>query len=211
LIDRRISIVKDVIISPAKAFSEIGKNGNYFFVPSLIILAGFSIFQYLNYATLFSSSLPGLEEVPDFFEVQSILYSIVSDFTLAFFIFIVGRWFAGKATFTGMFSTLQYAFLPIEIATGIIFAFLGQAMLSAAVDVENFLTQFVPMMLAIIPISIWGIILVILACREAHQISTLKSIGVLILAGIISSVIAIAMTFAFMPDFMEEPFPLENI
>ncbi len=177
--DKRVAIVKDVVIHPVRAFREISENSKYF-LPGAIVLFFFSGVFFAE------GALEGA-------------MSMGSDIFFISILYIIGRALKGKASFRGIFSALQYAYIPALIA-------IAMFSLTPGIDVENIsenISQLLGVVIGIaIPLILWGLILVILAVREAHGFGTGKAIGTIIISLIIYiiifAVVIIGVSFTFL-------------
>jgi len=178
-LDKRVAIIKDVVIHPVSAFREISENSKYF-LPGAIVLFFFS-------AVVFAEGV---------FEGAT---SMGFDIFFIFILYGIGRALKGKASFRGIFSALQYAYIPGLIA-------IAMFSLTPGIDVENISENISPLLGAVfaiaIPLILWGLILAILAVREAHGFGTGKAIGTIIISLIIYiiifGVVIIGVLFTFL-------------
>ena len=192
--DKRITILKEVIRHPVKAFKEIDKNGREYLIGAIFILL---ISPFLSW--IFS---------PEFFTISRSIVGLVNMMVIIVSIYYIGRFLKGKAGFTGLFSALGYSYLP-AIFSSIILGILGRLSIETINQItalrnlpqEQIATQVIPLFkdlftpmniflgaIALL-IGIWGIILIILACREAHKFSTERAVGTLIITVFIAGII----------------------
>ena len=178
--DKRIAIVKDVVIHPISAFKEISENSKYY-LPGAIVL-------------FFGSTVLFLEGV---FE---------GAITLALNIFFIsiqygiGRALKGKASFIGLFSALQYAYIPVLISIGIF-------SLTLDLEIETYAentSRFGSIIVVGFAFLVWAIILDILAVREAHRFGTGRSIGTLIISALIITIIFAVVAVSVVSAFLGE-------
>ncbi len=201
--DKRITILKDVIRHPVTAFREIDKNGR----------------EYLTGAVFLFLTVPFLSWVflPEFFTVSGAIAGLVNVMVCIVLTYYIGRFLKGKAEFTGLFSALGYSHLP-SVFSSIIFGIGGrlnigtirqiidlfhllQEQVATEEAAEQFATQMLPLLKELFtPINIslgaiafligtWGIILTILACREAHKFSTKRAVGTFVIAMFVGGMI----------------------
>jgi len=192
--DKRITILKEVIRHPVKAFREIDKNGKEYSIGAIFILL---ISPFLSW--IFS---------PKFFTISRSIVGLVNMMVFIVSIYYIGRFLKGKAGFTGLFSALGYSYLP-AIFSSIILGILGRLSIETINQItalrnlppEQIATQVIPLFKDLFTpiniflgaiamlIGIWGIILIILACREVHKFSTERAIGTLIITVFIAGII----------------------
>jgi len=168
-IDKRIAIIKDVIIHPVLAFREIDGNSKFYVSGAIAI--------FLANAGFFSEG---------FFEGIGSMAGEIAVIGLAFYI---GRFLKGKANFKGFFSVLQYAGIPALVGSAI-FWFMPEN------ELENLFapqSENNPLMISLFGIAmitfLWSLVLSILAVRESHKFSTGRSIGTIIISVIIIIII----------------------
>ncbi len=178
-LDKRVAIVKDVVIHPVRAFREISENSKYF-LPGAIVLFFFS-------AVFFAEGA-----------IEGAV-SMGSDIFFISILYIIGRALKGKASFRGIFSALQYAYIPALIA-------IAMFSLTPGIDVENIsenISQLLGAVIGIaIPLILWGLILAILAVREAHGFGTGKAIGTIIISLIIYIIIFAVVIIGVLLTFL---------
>ena len=125
--------------------------------------------------------------------------SMGSDIFFISILYIIGRALKGKASFRGIFSALQYAYIPALIAIAMI-------SLTPEIDVKNISENISPLLGAVIgiaiPLILWGLILAILAVREAHGFGTGKAIGTIIISLIITIIIFAVVIIAVLSTFL---------
>jgi len=163
--DKRITIVKDVIVNPSLAFREINQESKFY-------LSG-AIALFLISAGLFSQGI-----------VEGII-SMIADIGIIILILYVGRLLKGKAVFTGIFSVLQYSGIPALIGSGILLA-LPENIFESGFDIQTVdLSTFFSLIGISMMFFIWSFILSILAIKEAHQFGVGKSLATIIISSII--------------------------
>jgi hypothetical protein len=197
-----LSIFKEVVLNPKNAFSEIGANGNYYFLPSLGIFLGTFFFAGIIAVFIMSGFAEESKRIDSdviySLTITSIFSSLFSYFIFYFVLYYLGKRLGGVSNFKGIFSALQYAVFP-AILSGLLF--MVYFVSSYEVDIFRFEDQVYanPIFYGIItPISIWSLILFVLAVRECNKFSLLKSIGILILASIIVYIISAILQFIVM-------------
>ncbi len=168
-LDKRVAIVKDVVIHPVRAFREISENGKYY-LPGAIVL-------FLGSAIVFSTGA-----------VEGAL-SLGLDIFSVVILYYIGRALKGTASFSGLFSALQYAGIPILFASGL-FSFIPSSGLD---NLSENISQLTTIFVIAIPLVLWGIILYILAVREAHRFGTGRAIGTIIISMIIFIIIFVVV------------------
>jgi len=192
--DKRITILKEVVRHPVKAFREIDENGREYSIGAIFILL---ISPFLSW--IFS---------PEFFTISRSIVGLVNMIVIIVSIYYIGRFLKGKAGFTGLFSALGYSYLP-AIFSSIILGVLGRLSIETLNKItalrdlppEEIATQVIPLFKELFTpmnvslgaiallIGIWGVILIILACREAHKFSTERAVGTLIITVFIAGII----------------------
>ena len=197
MVDKRIAIIKDVITSPTKAFREIDTNASYYFRGAIIILAIEGIISSFFYSSTLYEQL---------FKVQSqttgqssqiqVLYILVYDFFYVVLVYYMGRRLKGSGNFLGIFSTLQYAGIPVLVGHGLFSLVLYNTRFSVEPSMAGVISAIFPYIAIMLPLVIWSFILSIFACRESHKVSGKRSIGILILSaivlGIVSGIVSVA-------------------
>jgi hypothetical protein len=174
--DKRITIVKDVIIHPSSAFKEIADQSKFF------ISGGIALF--LISAGLFSEGL---------FEGLGAMVADIAIIGLALF---VGRGLGGNGSFSQVFSTLQYAGIPSLIASGL-FLLLPDTFYENILDLQpQEIGVFVTILVVAVILIIWSLILSIIAIRESHQFGSGKAFGTLIISTIIFIIVWIPIAFS---------------
>ncbi len=172
MIDRRLTILKDIIIHPKVAFREIGENGRDYFFVAIAILVVSSIALSFVGVDKSLQKLVGVSTVNQglLSSLVKIGFSIGGNILGVILLYYLGRAFKGKASFRGLFSALVYA----DIIPSVIIGALSESNALFALE---------------IPFGIWSTILLILAFRETHGFSTRKSIAVLLIPVLIAAVI----------------------
>ena len=192
--DKQITILKEVVRHPVKAFREIDRNGREYLIGAISI---FLISSFLSWIFL-----------PKFYTIGESIVGLVNMIVFIVSIYYIGRFLKGKAGFTGLFSALGYSSLP-AIFSSIILGIVSRLSIETTNQIialrnlppEEIATQviplfkdlFTPMNISLgaiaLLIGIWGIILIILACREAHKFSTIRAVGTLIITAFIGGII----------------------
>ena len=192
--DKRITILKEVVRHPVKAFREIDKNGRGYLIGAIFILL---ISPFLSW--IFS---------PEFFTISRSIVGLVNMIVIIVSIYYIGRFLKGKAGFAGLFSALGYSYFPSVFSSIILGIIVKQSIetlnkITALRNLppEEIATQVIPLFkdlftpmniflgaIALL-IGIWGVILIILACREAHKFSTERAVGTLIITVFIAGII----------------------
>jgi len=181
-----------VVIHPVHAFREISENSKYF-LPGAIVLFFFSAVNFVQGA------------------YEGAMYMISNIFFISI-LYIIGRALKGKASFRGIFSALQYAYIPALIATTMYYLIpIAIFSLTTEIDVENILEKLSQLQVALfgiaIPFILWGLILAVLAVREAHGFGTGKAIGLIIISLIITIIIfAVVYIAGFFPFLARDLF-----
>ena len=192
--DKRITILKEVVRHPVKAFREIDKNGREYLIGAIFI---FLISPFLSQIFL-----------PEFFTISGSIVGLVYMMVFIVSIYYIGRFLKGKAGFTGLFSELGYSYFP-SVFSSIIFGIIVKQSIGTINQItalrnlpqEEIATKVIPLFkdlftpvntflgaIALL-IEIWEIILIILACREAHKFSTERAVGTLIITAFIAGII----------------------
>jgi len=202
----RAGILKEILFSPEKAFSEIGSNGKKYFPIAFIILLGTAVstpfLGYLleasNFQYYVEEELP-LDFTSTFFEIE---FGFFFGLGFAALVYFFGKKLGGQGTFKGVFSSICYSTLPIVILEGLMAITMAllvyESGSEAFLDSNSFLifsTLSMAFMTIMFASVIWGIILSVIAVMKSHQLRFGKSIGVLILAAIVILVIALPVLF----------------
>ncbi|MCV0412932.1 YIP1 family protein [Nitrosarchaeum sp.] len=202
MVGTNMTIFKDVIISPQKAFVEIGNNGKKYFPFAFVILLGTVISSpilsyYVNsqiYFHFVEETLP-FDFSSIFFEIElGFLYGI--GFT--YLAYTIGKKIGGQGSFKGVFSSLCFAALPITIVGFFILLSLGFVSLSNFKHGGAFSLYY----LMIIVIVIWGFVLGLFAIIKSHQLSFLKAILTMLTSGVI--IIAISIPILFLIELNDQ-------
>ena len=194
---QKISYVFKVIKNPNNTFREIYQNADNYFKTSIIILVLSSFFTVtftFNGISEFSTNELGY--ILDA-EIQIINHTvnILSGFLFVVLVFFVGKKFGGSKNFRGLFSVLSYSVIPILIGGIIVSIFLYYPPLLESVSGIDSEDPIFPMLFWVLylgiffPFSIWSLILSIKAIKIANNFGTWKTIGIIILAMIIMSLI----------------------
>lgn len=197
MVDKRVAIIKDVVLHPTQAFREIAANGrSYFFVAIGILLASSITFLLIPFDKIGPEAL-FIRDLynPDPSKLATDAgVSIGLEFAFVILVYYIGRFFKGKADFRGLFSALKYADIPAAISA-VIFFYIFPTTLVLKISWQPGLIS-----LAIIAASffIWSIILTILACKEAHTFGTGRSIATLLISMIIIVIIAALSAYPMM-------------
>ncbi|HYL65718.1 MAG TPA: YIP1 family protein [Nitrosopumilaceae archaeon] len=193
MIDRRLTILKDVVIHPKSALREINENGKSYFFAAIAILVALSIGSELLQVDNQLSKLTGstFEKTLQFFLIGA---SIGVEFLITGLVLYVGRFLKGKANFRGLFSSFQYAGVIPAILMSTIISYMNTSILPSVTNHESHgLIKLLFVGSAMLPVFVWSIILSIIACREAHGFSTGRSIATFLISGLIIAIIAIVI------------------
>lgn len=178
MVDKRLGILKDVIIHPTVAFREISSNGQNYFLVSIIVLIVTSIALSLEPTDSIgklSNSLTKYQILSSSFFLTPIFIGAV--FLETILLCYLGRAFKGRANFKGLFSAEIYAgIIPSIISIPITALTISPYGLSASMA-----------------FSIWGIILSFIAYREAHQFSTKRALATIVLPVVILAAIGVCV------------------
>ena len=194
IMDKRITILKEVVRHPVKAFREIDKNGREYLMGAIFILL---ISPFLSW--IFS---------PEFFTISRSIVGLVYMMVFIVSFYCIGRSLKGKAEFTGLFSALGYSYFP-SIFSSIIFGIVVRQSIETLNKItalrdlpqEEIATKVIPLFKELFTpvniflgaiallVGVWEIILIILACREAHKFSTIRAVGTLIITVFIAGII----------------------
>ncbi len=186
--NERISILGNVIISPAKAFRNISGRGRDFLLGAAIIIA---------ISMLISVASP-------FYSLKNLALGAVSFAIYLVGIYYIGSLREGKANFLGLFSAMGYAELP-SIFSYSVLAFIARSSENIITQIiqlkelpkDQVISQATPLFRELLTplniglgsliaaLGIWGFALKILACRESHRFGTGKALSTLIIVGFI--------------------------
>ncbi len=191
----KVSVIKDIIIHPKKAFVEITENEKKYFGMALIILGVQVVVGFFEFGSIMSFLVPENENKT--IEYQS--YLIISSTFGAF----VGAWLVLKiskklnktqSNFRRVFSAIQFSYVP-SLLLGTPIQAIILALFSENITMENFIGSVSIIAVINIPFLIWGIILWIMACKQSLQLDTPNVIAVAILVIIIMAVIFYPINF----------------
>ncbi|MGI0021496.1 MAG: Yip1 family protein [Nitrososphaeraceae archaeon] len=200
LVDKRIVIIKDVITSPTKAFREIDANARYYFRGAIIILAIYGIISSFFYSsTLYEQLFKVQSQITGQSSQIQVLYILVYDFFYVVLVYYMGRRLKGSGNFLGIFSTLQYAGIPMLVGHGLFSLVLYNTRFSVEPSMAGVISAIFPYGVIMLPLGIWSFILSIFACRESHKVSGKRSIGILILSAVVLGIVAGIVTIATSP------------
>jgi len=115
-----------------------------------------------------------------------IMFSLLTVFIFTGLAHLFARLFGGRAGYWNLFSAYAFAGFPVIINVPILFV---MSFLGVVGGVLGGLLSF--------GISVWIIILQVVAIRESHAISTGASIGVYVISVFILVVVAVAISAAF--------------
>ncbi len=189
-----VSLIKDIIIHPKKAFVEITENEKEYFGIALIIVGIQVIVGLFEFGSTMSLLVPETENKTIGYQ----FYFIISTISAAF----VGAWLVLKiskklnktqSNFRRVFSAIQFSFVPSLLIGAPIQAIIV-ALFSENITMENFIGSILIIAAINIPFAIWGIILWIMACKQSLQLDTADVIAVAILAMIIMAVFFIPIS-----------------
>jgi hypothetical protein len=186
-------ILKNVIISPFKAFAEICKEPKKFILGGIIIAV---IIPFL--LNLFVSLSPMMV-------IYSAISMVLGWILIIVLMYFLGRWiFRGKSSFNAMLSSVSYASFPNIIKSVLtipLFVMAGETILQlakmqgASPDAilplaQQLVTPGIIILFVIIGLlSVWTIVLWVMACMQAHKIKAWKAIIIFIIAMIIEGII----------------------
>ncbi len=137
--------------------------------------------------------------------VFSVIFSFICGYVIfsiiAFFMYFVGKWFKGKATFKQVRAAIAWANVPmiIIVVIWIILLCLYKGILfreftkSVPLDTANTIILFVLMIIQII-LSVWSIIIFINALAQVEKYSIIRSIFTIIVGAIILFLVFIAFS-----------------
>ncbi len=197
----QLGILKEVVISPKRAFNEITDNGKKFLPAAFVILLISAISNpVLSYLIEASNFFYYVEEPLDL-EFASVFYEIEIGFFLGVFsaavIYEIGKRIGGHGDFKGVFSCICYSSLPVAIIGSLISIFVifltyqsGSKLFLDDNDILGFSILTILLMAIMGASLVWSFILSVIALRTSHQISLGKTMGVLILVFIITAIIS---------------------
>lgn len=202
MVNNQLRILKEIIISPNKAFDEISNNGKKYFPLAFVILLISAISDPIWSYLIDASNFFYYVEEPLDFEFVSVFYDIQIGFFLGVFsaaaIYEIGRRLGGQGTFRGVFSCICYSSLPIAIIGSLIslsviilISYFGNEVFTDDFGILGFSILTVLLTVVFVGSLVWSIILGIIALRKSHQISLGKTIGVFILVLIITIIISL--------------------
>ena len=134
--------------------------------------------------------------------ITSTIFGFLSSIVLIVIVFLIGKKMGGIGNFKKIFVVLSHAILPGVIgriiATGILFA-LPYAVSGVPFEEESSL-QYSGLVIyygVFIPFAIWSLVLTVVAIKIPNGFRTGKSVGILLLAALISYVVWIPANLIF--------------
>jgi len=185
----KVSVIKDIIIHPKKAFVEITENEKDYFGIALIIVGIQVIVGFLEFGSLMSFLIPETENKTIGYQFYLIISSTFGAFLTAWLVLKISKKLnKTQSNFRRVFSAIQFAYVP-SLLLGTPIQVIIIALFSENITMENFFSS-IPIIAAItIPFTIWSIILWVMACKQSLQLDTTNVIAVGILTMIIGAVI----------------------
>jgi len=176
---RGLSILKDLIKNPTRAFDEISEDGKTFLIWSFLIVALPKIIS-----VCLHSNLSYLKGVP---------MSIVDWLIITTLLYFIGKALKGKANFVGLLSAIGYAQFPLIFLPVLGYLFLRSipedvvaivrdtpkeqiSQEQAVYIVTHILTPVtVTLSLIMLALMLWSFTLGVIAVRESNRFSTWRA------------------------------------
>jgi len=190
-----ISLIKDLIIHPKRAFVEITENENKYFGFALIIVGIELIVGLLEFGNFMSFLIPETENKTFGYYSYLITSAILGPFLTAWLVLNISKkLYKTESNFRRVFSALQFSYFPI-LLIGTPIQVIVVTLYSKNFTMGDIFSSM-PLIIAItIPFAIWSFILWVMACKQSLQITTTNIIAVGILAVIISAIIFVPISF----------------
>ena len=190
----KVSIIKDIIIHPKKAFVEITENEKEYFEIALIVLGIQVIVGLLEFGNNMSLLVPENEDKTIGSQSYLIIASAFLPFLTAWLVLNISKKLnKTQSNFKRVFSALQFAVIP-SLLLGTPIQAIVLALFSESINMENLFGTMAIFVVITVPFGIWSIILWIMACKQSLQLDTTNVISVAILAIIITAVIFIPIS-----------------
>jgi len=191
----KISIIKDIIIHPKKAFVEITENEKEYFGIALIIVGIQLIVGLLEIGNFMSFLVPETENKTIGYMPYLIISGTFGPFLTAWLILKISKKLnKTQSNFKRVFSALQFAYVP-SLLLGTPIQAIILALFSEHITMNSFSSSISIIAAINIPFAIWGIILWVMACKQSLQLNTTNVIAVGILVFIIAAVIFYPINF----------------
>jgi len=190
----KVSIIKDIIIHPKKAFVEITENEKEYFEIALIVLGIQVIVGLLEFGNNMSLLVPENEDKTIGSQSYLIIASAFLPVLTAWLVLNISKKLnKTQSNFKRVFSALQFAVIP-SLLLGTPIQAIVLALFSESINMENLFGTMAIFVVITVPFGIWSIILWIMACKQSLQLDTTNVISVAILAIIITAVIFIPIS-----------------
>jgi len=193
LVDKRITIIKDVITNPVKSFKEIDSRGSYYFGGAVVLLvvtgisAGFvsSVDLWASYISDETKKFDSLSLVGE------LVLNVFYNFFGVVLVYYIGKSLKGTGEFKKIFSTYQYSSIPALVGIIILLISVGSMpkVLSEG-SLLDLLLNFISIIMIVFPLFVWSAVLSILAYKESHKFSGERSVATFILSAIVLGVIS---------------------
>ena len=175
---KSLSVLKDVILSPKRAFEEISENGKDFLITALIIVALPNVVSTVLYA--------------DYTHLKGVVRDVAEWIVSVILLYAIGKALKGRANFVGLLSAVGYARFPLifppilgylivksipEDVKALIKATKGQISNEMAIYVMTRLLNPITVTLGIIALALilWSLALCVIAVRESNKFSTWRA------------------------------------
>lgn len=175
---RGLTVLKDIILRPKRAFREISENGKAFLIGALLIVVIPNVISALLYA--------------DPYRLKDILRDVAEWLISVVLLYLIGKALKGNADFVGLTSAIGYSrfpmiFLPIlgylllisipEDIKKIVESTKGQISHEQAMYIMThlFTPSIIAEGLAMLALLLWSFALSVIAVRESNRFSTWRA------------------------------------
>ncbi len=191
----KVSVIKDIIIHPKKAFVEITENEKKYFGMALIILGVQVVVGLFEFGSIMSFLVPENENKTIGYQSYLIILTTFGAFFTAWLVLKISKKLnKTQSNFRRVFSAIQFSYVP-SLLLGTPIQAIILALFSENITMENFIGSVSIIAVINIPFAIWGIILWIMACKQSLQLDTPNVIAVAILVIIIMGVVFYPIDF----------------
>ncbi|MCV0412931.1 Yip1 family protein [Nitrosarchaeum sp.] len=185
----KVSIIKDIIIHPKKAFVEITENEKEYFGIALIIVGIQMLVGLLEFDNIMGFLVSDTENKTIVHQFYLIISSIGGAFLMAWLVLKISKKInKTQSNFKRVFSAIQFALIP-GLLIGTPIQVIALSLFSENITMENFFSSISIITVINIPFIIWSIILWIMACKQSLQLNTPNVIATAILVMIIMAVV----------------------
>ena len=185
----KISLIKDILIHPKKAFVEITENEKEYFGIALILVGIQIIVGLFQFDNLTNYLVPVTDNSTIGMYSYSILSGSLGSFITAWLILNLSKKLnKTESNFKRVFSAIQFSYIP-SLLIGTPVKAIGLMIFSDNFVMGDIFSTMPIIIVTTIPFVIWGIILWIMACKQSLQLDTTNVIAIAILTGIIMIII----------------------